>query len=367
MGSNAWLAHAAESYIVQSRNDSGAAVTLGGTVIPRKEVTLSAQIPGRVKYLAGEEGNYFKTETVLVAVDEAELLAQRRAAVAQLMNADAVLRNAGMQYSREYWSPNSVSNPNVPGGMGMPFMLDQFFTEPVNNMMGLGDSDLDRRAQLVSRGTQVDQARGTFLQAQSSIEQLDAKLRDAVGKAPFEGVITKKMVEIGDTVQPGQPLLTFADTEHLQIQVEVPARLESGLKVGDMLMAKIDVLDKPIEVQVAQIFPIADPQRHTITVKFDIVPISKQTRPGQYAEVSIRDQEVTKQNLPVIPRSALVRRGSLPSVYVLKDNKRELRLVRIGKELDAEYVTILSGLQEGEVIELNPAPGTTSGQLPATP
>jgi len=349
----------AESYVVQNY-PVGTTVTLGGTVVPFKEVTLSAQLPGRVEMIAGEEGDRFEKETVLVAIDSEELLAKRRAAMAEMTKADSMLRNANMQYSRELWSPNSSSQ--APGGMGMPNMFDQWFTKPMENMGGTGNPAVDRQAGLHSYASQIEQARSALLGAQSQIEAIDAKLRDAKGKAPFDGVITRKLAEVGDTVQPGQPLLKFSDTEYLQIEVEVPARLVPGLNKGMMLPAKLDVLDTRVQVRVAQIFPVADPQRHTVKVKFDL-PLDTRTGPGQYAQVEIQDINVPAQNLVVVPRSALVWRGSLPGVYVLEGNKRTLRLLRLGRDVDAHYVSVLSGLKSGDTIELDPAPGTTSGWI----
>jgi multidrug efflux pump subunit AcrA (membrane-fusion protein) len=361
-----WLCHTplagAETQVVREYAIN-TGVMLGGTVIPYKEVTISAQIPGRINVLVGEEGNRFPKDSVLITVDDTELLAQRRAAVAEMMNADASLRNASVQYSRELWSPNSTAHSM--NGMGMPSMFDHFFTKPMGDFMGQNNSLVDRQADLHTYGTQIDQARGALIRAQSQIEQIDSKLRDARGRAPFNGVITKKFVEIGDSVQPGQPLLHFADTEYLQIQLDVPARLVPALSVGMNLSAKLDVLNATVQVRVAQIFPIADPQRHTVTVKCDL-PIGTRTGPGQYAQVEIPDLSVAPQNLPVIPRSAILWRGSLPGIYVLNNNKRELRLVRTGKEMDATHVSILSGLKTGEVIELNPPAGISSGWVNQT-
>lgn len=349
------LGHAAEQYAVQKLDDKeGSRITIGGTVVPLREVTLSAQIPGRVKELAGEEGARFEKGATLVAIDDIELLAKRGAAVAQMMSADAALRNAGMQYSRELWSPNSPSNDKVPGGMGMPFMMDRMFTEPVSTLFGGSQPYLDRYTDLHSYSTRIDQAHSAWLEAQSQIEQINAKLRDAVGKAPFDGVITEKLAEIGDTVQPGQPLLKFSDVDHLQIEIDIPARLEPNLKVGDNLKARIDVIKDPLDVEVAQIFPIADRQRHTVTVKFDLKPAYAKARPGQYAEVDIHDIDVSKKELVMIPRTAVIWRGSLPAVYVLDQNKWELRLVRLGKDVNTDYVSVLSGLKEGEIIDRNP-------------
>ncbi len=343
-------------------------MTLSGTVIPEKEVTLSAQLPGRVEMIAGEEGDQFDEGSTLVALNERELLAKRRAAIAAWHRADAALRNAGMQYSQKLWSPNSTEQS--PGGMGLPHLFDQFFTQPLTEWLGQSDEGLDRRAQLHTYGTQIEQARSALMQAESQIEQIDSKLRDAQGLAPFDGVIIKKWVEVGDTVQPGQPLLQFANTQRLQIEVNVPARLVRGLKVGKRIAAKLDVLDERVIVTIAQIFPVADPQRHTVKVKFDLFidqnsEDARYVGPGQYAQVDVPDVKASQRDLLLIPKSAVIKRGSLPGVCVFKrDNKNELRLVRLGRiinpalinDLDprfGDFVSVLSGLREGDQIVIN--------------
>ena len=337
------------TYMVQERAIVNT-ITLGGTVIPEKEVTLSAQLPGRIVTLAGEEGNRFPKDTILIAIDDAELKAKRQAAVAKWMNADSALRNAGVQYQRELVAPDSLEK--APGGMGLPFLFDEMVTEPMSDMIGRADPDMDRYATLQKFNSQIEQARGSLSQARFQIEAIDAKLRDSQGLAPFDGVIIQKMVEIGDTVQPGQKLLKFADISHLQIQVEVPARFISGLSEGMILNAKLDV-GGWVKVRVAQIFPIADRKRHTITVKFDL-PKTTTTGAGQYAQVEVHDVSSDAKKLPVIPRSALVPRGSLPSVYIInKEGKRELRVLRLGNTYGDE-VTVISGLKAGDVIENQP-------------
>ncbi len=91
-------------------------LSIGGSVIPYKEVTLAAQMPGRVSYLAGIEGDKFKKGDLLVAIDDSELLAKRRAIQAQMASADAQWRNAGIQFNREIYSPRSKTPP---GGMAV--------------------------------------------------------------------------------------------------------------------------------------------------------------------------------------------------------------------------------------------------------
>ena len=70
-----------DTFVVQQAQGAPT-VSVGGTVIPYKEVTLAAQLPGRVNYLAGIEGDRFKEGDLLLAIDDAELLAQRRVLLA---------------------------------------------------------------------------------------------------------------------------------------------------------------------------------------------------------------------------------------------------------------------------------------------
>ena len=330
-------------------------VVISGNVVPFKEVTLAAQLPGRVKFISGIEGESFEEGTTLIALDEDELLAKRGAAYAQLAAADAQLRNAGVQYSRELWSPQSSSGP---GGMGIPNLFDQMFTRPAEDFFGQRDRGAERNADLYASGTRMEQARSAILQAQSEIRAIDAKLRDAKSLAPFDGVIVEKYVEEGDTVQPGQPMLKFADVTWLQIDVDVPARLAQGLQPMSVLQnaATFDDHPEPVAVRVAQVFPMADVQRHTIKVKFDIPQgVSK---PGMYAKVLIPDfSGPAKSQLPVIPSTAIRYRGSLPVVYVQNDEGQpELRMIRQGKHLDNGMTMVLSGIAPGDRVYPNPGP-----------
>jgi RND family efflux transporter MFP subunit len=347
-------------------------VAVGGTVIPYREVTFSAQLPGRVKYIAGREGDSFQDQTVLVTLDDSELRAQRQALLAQIASADAKIRNAGVQFNRELYSPQSH---NAPGGMGLPNLFDQMFTRPMEDFIGERDKQTELSADLFASRTQIQEAHHRMMQLQAELQALDSKLRDAQSIAPFAGVMIDKFVEVGDTVQPGQPLLKFADVEYLQVEVDIPARLRPGLREGMMLSAELDV---PVAransfadahqsanmqhfpVRIAQIFPMADPQRHTVKVKFDLP--QGLSEPGMYAKVLIPDFASTARANPVIPETAIRYNGSLPGVYVLDDQGQpQLRLIRLGEAMPDHRITVLSGLRAGERILADPDTRITAG------
>ena len=360
--------HRNQSSIITVENGkTGAHVVLGGTVTPYREVTLTAQIPGRVEYLAGAEGDWFDEGQILVAIDDDDVMAQRRQAVAELYGRSSSLQNARAQYSREFWSPQAFQNQQTAPSMGyFPSMFERFFggggsnSHPNSGINPWVVRDVD----LYSQGTHVSQAQSGIYGARSRIDEIDAHLRDTRTISPFEGVVVKKLAEVGDTVQPGQALLKFSDTRFLQLKVDVPARLVSALSKDMIVPAKLDVGDTYVDVRVAQIFPTADSQRHTVVVKFDL-PSGVPGGPGMYAEVMIPDVNTPIQDMPIIPSSAIVRRGSLPAIFVLThQNQAEMRLVRLGDEVDHEHVAVLSGVRPGEQIFASPPPGIKSGWTP---
>lgn len=341
----------------------GNKIKIGGTVIPYKEVTLSAQVPGRVQYIAGSEGDFFQKNNLLLSIDDDDLVAKRRAALAQLSNAESGLRNARVQYSRELISPRAESLSGMPG-LGMPTLFDNMFTKNMGNMMGVGNPDIERYGDLYSSGAQVQNAESMVMKARSGLEELDAKLRDARAIAPFDGKLVRKMVEEGDTVQPGTPLLKFAHTQYLRIQAEVPARLIFGLTKGSLVDVKLDINNSFTKAKVAQIYPVADQQKHTVTVKFDL-PEGTPGGPGLYAEVTINDTTAERRLIPVIPKDAVIYRGSLPSVYILdEENKAKMRVVRLGSDYDASRITVLSGIKSGDRIISAPPKTIKSGWEP---
>ena len=334
---------------------------VSGSVAARKSVVLSAQMPGRITAILGEEGDRFKKDDFLVKINDDELLARRQTAVAQFTSASIAVNNAGVQFNRRI-SSRSTSN-NAPGGMGMPGMFDQLFTNPMSDMMGTRDYDVERGADIFASRAQLDQAHQTLQQARAQIQQIDTKLRDTLSIAPFDGVIVKKSIEVGDTVQPGQPLLVYVDISELQIVADMPSRLVKSLKEGQSLRARVDGVNTKIEVEVSKIFPTSDPVRHTTRVKFSLA-VTTDVSPGNYAEVWIPVSKGASKKRFLVPSSAIVIRGGLPTIFVVnQQNQVELRLVRVGRLLSSGEVVIDYGVSEIDRVLDKPPAFVTSGYV----
>ena len=327
-------------WITVERRAVGGTATVGGTVVPVEEITFTAQMPGSVKFIAGAEGDRFDQGQVLAVLDESAMLAQRQAALAQIRTAESAQRNAAVQYDRERENPTPKQSGNMMSQMmPMPFMGDT------------GDSKVHRGATLYQYRSQIEQAQAGVVAARSQLAEIDAKLKDTKSIAPFGGYITHKHVNQGDTVQPGQPLLSFAQMEQLQVQADVPTRLAGALQSGTLTQVRLDdVKQTVVQARVAQVFPMADATRHTVRVKFDLKPGSP-AKAGMYADVLIPQAggpEPVGEALPVIPVAAVVWRGGLPMVYVMDaQGQPRLNLLRLGEQVGDE-VAVLTGLQGGE-------------------
>ncbi len=332
---------------------------VGGTVAAHKSVVFSAQMPGRIISISGEEGDRFKQGEWLVKINDDELIARRQTALAQYATAYSAINNARVQLYRQRESP--LTSSHTPGGMGMPGMFDQIFTNPMSEVLGIRDYGVERGADIYATRTQLDQAYYAFDQAVAQIRQIDTKLRDTVSIAPFEGIIVSKNIEVGDTVQPGQTLLVFENLNVLQIVVDVPGRLIINLQEGQLLNARVDGMPHDIEVRVSKIFPTSDPVRHTTRVKLTL-PAGSQVSAGNYAEVWIPGSKTATQKRLLIPSSAVIERGGLPSIFVVNaQNFVELRLARVGDILPSGDVVILYGVKENERVLDKPPAFITSG------
>jgi len=321
---------------------------LGGVVVSSTQVTLSAQVAGDILSVSGKEGDMFKRGSTLVTLEQESIQAQRDSAYAEISSANEALRNAGVQYSQSIVSPNS-------SGMfgGVPGMFSMF-TDPMLKMSGQGNPEFDKFANRTSRYTGYQQAKNKLRQAELNLKQVEERLKDANVVAPFDGVIVVKSISQGDVVQPGQILMKFANIKDLQVEVNIPSRLVSSLKLDKKYRIKLDIANIVVNAALSQIYPIADNNKHSVKVKFDLPP-NVPVLAGAYAEVEIFET-VTGVLTPVLPESAIMWRSSLPSVFVINSetNQTELRFVRLGEQVGKNKKSVLSGLKIGEKIVTNP-------------
>ncbi|MGO9742905.1 MAG: efflux RND transporter periplasmic adaptor subunit [Roseiarcus sp.] len=358
---------------------SAARYKLGGVVESRRAVHLTAQQPGRVTFLAGQEGTRLPAGSVVAALDDDALRPEYRSAWAKLSGDMAEQQNALTQLYQKLYGPRQPT-------MGGPAYdaYERTFTPfynmaqsmmgaspmggtPFGSSPGQGGAPMMSQAQAQRSPSEINNARLQFEQqqaalvaSQASLDSLDQRLRDRRSIAPFNSVIMTRHVRVGDIVQPGQPLVDLADPDELELRIETPADLALHLRVGDRLPVSLDAVN--VWAIVSQIYPGADDLHHTVTVKAALPP-GVAAAPGMYGIAWIEQPGGggEQATAPSIPMSAIVYRGSLPAAFVIgADGTAEMRILRLG-EVSGDQVAVLAGLQTGERVVAHPAPDLESG------
>ena len=163
--------------------------------------------------------------------------------------------------------------------------------------------------------------------------------------APFDGVVTRKLVEVGDLATPGKPLLEMENSSLLRFECQIPEALVDRIQMGAELPVRVDAAGEALIGKVSEIAPSASAGSRTFLVKLDL-PSAEKLRAGQFGRVRV---PVRERPVVVVPLGAVVRRGQVESVFVVQDGRALLRLVKTGRAIDGK-VEILSGLNGGESV-----------------
>jgi RND family efflux transporter MFP subunit len=176
--------------------------------------------------------------------------------------------------------------------------------------------------------------------------------------APFSGIVTKRHVELGESVNPGSPIMTGISLDQMRVVVEVPQRLIAQVRKEKTAFVYQDGSEQPLKVKSLTFFPYADAKTNAFKVRIDLAEGAKGLFPGMFVKVAF----VTgAQDAISVPESAVVVRSEVIGVYVInKDGKPALRQIRLGKKLDEQNISVLAGLDAGETIATDPVQAAIS-------
>jgi len=297
-----------------------------GTVHARETAVVSAQVMGRIQQVMVHEGDAVRAGQILMVLDDAALrsqLAQAQAGVKAAEGAQAAAQtNAALAAStlvryKQLESQKSVS----------PQEMDE----------------VSRRAEAAASGVEAVHAQTDAARAQESSARTMLGYTHLI--APFAGVVTARMAGPGTMAAPGVPLLQIDQATNLQLQATVDQSVIGVIHEGMKVQVAIDgVASSNMAGTVAEIVPAADPSSHSFLVKIDL-PASSQMRAGMYGTAEFANG--TREAI-LIPRSAVVARGSLSCVYVLDGQGiAQLRYLTLGAT-QGNLVEVLSGVSAGE-------------------
>jgi len=184
--------------------------------------------------------------------------------------------------------------------------------------------------------------------AEVQLKQLQKQLRSTSIVAPFSGVVSKKMVDLGSMVMPGTPIVELTDISSLKLSVSVPERDILKFQKGQKVVANADVYsDVDFNGVISNIAVQADASHNfkvQSTVKNSAV---NRLMAGMYGSVSLSNSKST--TALSVPRKALVGSSKSPKVYVVRNGKARLTSFNAGTS-DGEYIEVVSGLNQGDQI-----------------
>jgi RND family efflux transporter MFP subunit len=203
---------------------------------------------------------------------------------------------------------------------------------------------------------EFDAVESRYRAAEASRAETRSLVDEMELRAPFDGVVSSKMADVGDLAVPGKPLLGVEDPTALRLEAEIPAGLISSVRLQSALRVEVANLNSNLTGTVSEIAPTGDPSSRTILVKLDL-PSTPGLHPGQFARVRIPSGEGPAVRAPA---SVVIRRGQLEMVFVSQEQEAKMRLVKTGKR-DGQQVELLSGVEPGEKLIIHPPPGLMEG------
>ncbi len=287
-----------------------------GTIEAVNQATVSAQTGGRVVEILYDVNDVVPAGAVIVRLKGTEQRAGLQGAEAALSEARARNTEAATSYQR---------------------IADMFQRRVVS------------KAQFDQATANRDAAAGRLAAAEAGL----TTAREGVGyteiRAPYGGVVTKRLVEVGETVGPGTPLMTGLSLQDLRVNTTIPQSIV--MQVRRLKQAAVYVGDNRVEATKITIFPEAATPSSTFRARLDLPPGAIDLAPGMYVKVGLVIGEADRL---LVPASAVIERSEVTGVYVIDaQGQVSLRYVRPGHRL-ADKVEILAGLSAGERIALDP-------------
>lgn len=167
-------------------------------------------------------------------------------------------------------------------------------------------------------------------------------------RAPIEGVVSKRMVKVGNLIQINQALFKIDDFDPLEAVVNVPEREMSTLAAGQPVQMLVDAMPGQVFIgTVGRVSPVVDPSSGTFRVVAQFRDPSGGLRSGMFGRVRIVYDQRT--DALVVPRAALIGEGSEPEVFVVDNGVVKRTKVKIGYT-DGGNVEILEGLTDGQQV-----------------
>jgi RND family efflux transporter MFP subunit len=320
-------------------------LTASGYVVARRKAVVSSKIQGRLAELRVEEGSVVRTNEVIARLESVDYEAAVARSEAAVQRAEADLA----EYQRQLRVAEKLAEEKV-----------------------LARDDRDAAA------SRVRIAEAALAQAKADLAYSRAQLENTEIRAPFSGVVVKKMAEVGESVAPIPPgvnistssgaIVALADLATLEVEADVAEANVAKVANGQPAEVTVEAIpDKRYKAVLRQVIPTADRTKATVMVKVTILDKDKDLKPEMSAKVTFLEPEKKEQNpasakapVVLVPREAVVTRQGQPTVFVVREGRVKAQPVVLGTERQGRVI-VEEGLAGGETLVTRPGDDLRDG------
>lgn len=293
-----------------------------GTLLPLHISKISSQVEGRVEKILFDVGSRVKKGDLLIELDPVFLKLTLKKQEAFLESAKALFFEAELEYKRmsALFEKGEGETPSIP---------QKLFD--------------DAKIKLRNKKALLDQA-------QVEVDYTKQRLSEMTIVAPYDGVISKKFVDVGDFVPlvPSTALFEIIDDSKLVLEFSLPQAKINRIKEGEEISASLMGDNKVIDGKIDCVVPKIDEINRSFKCRVTIDNKERQFITGSLVQGEIK--KVLKQGAFILPRETLLKRDNKWYVYLQKEGKKHLQEVILG-EMSEKEVEIVSGITvEDQVI-----------------
>jgi RND family efflux transporter MFP subunit len=344
------------SFAVARRGSATGNLVLPGNIQAVTEAPILARAEGYVKQRYADIGDRVKAGQLLAEIEAPDLdqqVRQAQAAVVQVQ-ADLERSSAALEQGKANESLAQVTATRwdnlVRRGAVSKQENDQYQAQ--YQAQAANVRALDRA---------VAAARGNLTAAEANVSRLSELQGYLKVRAPFEGVITLRNVDVGALVNTGSTLLfRIAQTNLLRTYVNVPQSSASDLHVGQKAeLSTAELPDRKFLGTVTRTSNALDPSSRTLLAEVQVPNSEGKLLPGMYVEV---DLKLPRKDPPLLLQSdTLVVRPEGTVVALLdQNNKVHFQPILVGRDF-GDRIEVLSGLTEGARVIVNPNDSVQEG------
>lgn len=336
-----------------------------GTVKSSLEAVLSTETGGRVSEVLVREGSTVRRGDVLARIVDPELARQAEASLAEegqardaLLQAEAKRREASIRVRAEKGRAENNLRKAREDHRRMGELFRNGFVSSseleaaetlLRNAEEEARSAMAGESMLQALDREIDVLRGRIEAARARSAALAARRSKLTISAPFSGVITKKVCEIGESKLPGGALLTLADPSSAYVEAQIDEADAAKVRVGQTARLVPEAFRGEIFTgRVSEVRPTVEASKEVSranTIAITLTSAPQPLRLGMSVDVEVLTGG--KDNVPMIPSAALMERDAKKFVYVVSGGKTVRRDVTVGVS-NWDRTEILTGVSPGE-------------------